>query len=297
MELVGKVDDIGHNEKVYSVRFFEESGFVVTFSKVFCMNLTNPINPFMSGGMMNEPPGYTNYMQNLGEKKGDYLLTIGQDASFFESNGKGRPNALKLGIIEVNNMNDPIEIDSYIVGVSAQDGNNKGGSNNELVTSISGQQAEHGGTSSGSKAQYDPYAFRYLPNGHHLVIPVSIHDKDNPLDGFVVYHVNVEDGVIMPVGNVTHTCKITSSLWNCYSDSRLLPRSMVFEGGIDEKWEEGSTSSAYWRLLTLKGHSVQMSRKNKTKVNENGADLVGATEMEFENEWAVNLDEAGNNET
>ena len=80
----GRVGGLGKGERVYSVRFVGDVGYVVTFRQIdplYTIDLSVPERPRVLGEL--KIPGYSAYLHPVGE---DLLLGIGQDAT-----EEGRP--------------------------------------------------------------------------------------------------------------------------------------------------------------------------------------------------------------
>ncbi|MGL5440552.1 MAG: beta-propeller domain-containing protein [Filifactoraceae bacterium] len=122
MNTVGKIENIASEEKIYSVRFQEEKGYIVTFREVdplFTLDLTKPTNPKLLGQL--KVPGYSSYMHIL---PNNMVLGIGRDMQEMyikDRNGKevsigNREGGIKLSIFDVNNPFKPKEKDTLVLG-------------------------------------------------------------------------------------------------------------------------------------------------------------------------------------
>ena len=75
---VGRVGGLGRGERIYSVRFIGEVGYVVTFRQVdplYTVDLAHPEKPRVIGEL--KVPGYSAYLHPVGPGR---LLGVGQDA-------------------------------------------------------------------------------------------------------------------------------------------------------------------------------------------------------------------------
>lgn len=205
-EVTGNLTSLGVTESIYAVRFLGDEGFVVTFRQIdplFALNLTDPTNPSVAGEL--KIPGFSNYIHPV---DGGYLLAVGQDAN----ETTGALLGLQVSLFNVQNLSDPILMHKSVV---------EGWSR--------------------SSSQYDHHSFRYLPETEALILPVSVYDKETTFDGFYIYDINKEKG-IKKLGQVVHVDNDYITKFNCYSNSYLQPRSLVFNS----------------KLMTLKGHTVMM---------------------------------------
>jgi len=100
LEMQGSVKNLGKTEQIYSVRFIEDRGYVVTFRQtdpLYVLDLTNSTSPILKGEL--KIPGYSSYLHPLGDH---LLLGIGRDNS-----------QVKLSLFDVSNSNDPKEVSHY----------------------------------------------------------------------------------------------------------------------------------------------------------------------------------------
>ena len=93
MATVGQVDGLGHGQRIYSVRFAGDVGYVVTFRQVdplYVIDLSDPTNPRVQGEL--EIPGYSAYLHPVGAGR---LLGVGQGAaSLFDVSDPSAPKLL-----------------------------------------------------------------------------------------------------------------------------------------------------------------------------------------------------------
>jgi inhibitor of cysteine peptidase len=100
MKTEGSVIDLGKGERIYSVRFIEDKGYVVTFKQVdpfYVLDLTDPMNPEKTGEL--KIPGYSSYLHPITKDK---ILGIGEEN-----------NQVKISLFDVSNPADPAEIAKY----------------------------------------------------------------------------------------------------------------------------------------------------------------------------------------
>lgn len=101
LDLVGDVGELAPNEQIYSVRFVDGRGYVVTFRRVdplFVLDLNNPKAPAKIAEL--KIPGFSEYMHPL---DANHILTIGRDAS-----STGQSQGLQLQIFDVTDGTNPI---------------------------------------------------------------------------------------------------------------------------------------------------------------------------------------------
>jgi uncharacterized secreted protein with C-terminal beta-propeller domain len=103
LEQAGRVGGLGKGERVYAVRFFGDTGYVVTFRQIdplYALDLGNPERPRVAGEL--KLPGYSAYLHSIGE---NLVLGLGQDAS-----DQGRPLGTQLSIFDVSDLRHPTRL-------------------------------------------------------------------------------------------------------------------------------------------------------------------------------------------
>nr|ACU26463.1 secreted protein [uncultured bacterium HF186_25m_13D19] len=177
---LGHVGGLGKGERIYSVRFMGERGYVVTFRQVdplYVLDLSKPSAPRVTGEL--KIPGFSSYMHPLGE---DHLLTIGRDAT-----DEGVVQGLQFQIFDVSDPTQPTLAQKTVLG---------------------------DGWNTWSEAQYDHHAFNYFGARGLLALPVSGWEYDEGQEqdwGYYgryvsklqLFEVDVQSGVT-PTGAITH---------------------------------------------------------------------------------------------
>jgi len=100
LEIKGKVQELAEGERIYSVRFIEDKGYVVTFKQVdpfFVLDLSNPENPALKGEL--KIPGYSSYLHPITKDK---ILGVGKEGA-----------NVKLSLFDVSNPSLPKETAKY----------------------------------------------------------------------------------------------------------------------------------------------------------------------------------------
>jgi len=102
LKILGSVKDLGERERIYSARFIEDKGYLVTFRQTdpfYVLDLSNPEKPKLKGQL--KIPGYSSYLHPITKDK---ILGIGKE----ESN-------VKISLFDVSEPENPKEIDKYIL--------------------------------------------------------------------------------------------------------------------------------------------------------------------------------------
>lgn len=108
LEQVGRVGDMGHGERIYSVRFIGDTAYVVTFRQVdpfYVVDLSDPESPAVAGEL--KISGYSGYLHPVGE---DRVLGVGQEAT-----GEGRTTGAKATMFDVSDPSNPREIGTWTI--------------------------------------------------------------------------------------------------------------------------------------------------------------------------------------
>ena len=114
LEVVGSVDGIAPNEQIYSARFMDTHGFLVTFRRIdplFVLDLSDPQNPQVVGEL--KIPGYSDYLHPLGDT---HLIGVGRSVETVGGWGFEEPSALQLSLFDVSDWTKPKLVQQIIVG-------------------------------------------------------------------------------------------------------------------------------------------------------------------------------------
>jgi len=100
LKTVGSVKGMGEGERIYSVRFLQDKGFVVTFKQIdpfYVLDLSDPGKPEIKGEL--KIPGYSSYLHPITK---DRILGIGKEN-----------NDVKVSLFDVSNPSKPKEVAKY----------------------------------------------------------------------------------------------------------------------------------------------------------------------------------------
>lgn len=169
LRIVGKLENLAPGERIYSVRFIGDKGYMVTFRQIdplFVISL-NPANPEVLGYL--KIPGVSDYLHPYDE---NHLIGIGRDAT-----EEGRIQGLKLSLFDVTDVSNPKEISKFIIGESG----------------------------ASSEALRDHKAFLFSKTKGLLVIPVNLVEKNyRQWQGAFVFGIDLNNGFDIK-GRVSHS--------------------------------------------------------------------------------------------
>lgn len=109
LEIIGSIEDLAEDERVYSARFMGDTGYFVTFREtdpLFSVDLSNPKKPKILGAL--KIPGFSEYLHFYGEDK---LLGIGMNVDEETMTTDG----VKLSMFDISDKADVKEEDTYIL--------------------------------------------------------------------------------------------------------------------------------------------------------------------------------------
>ena len=110
LEVIGKIEGLAEEERVYSARFMGATAYFVTFYEtdpLFTVDFSNPRDPKIIGKL--KIPGFSDYLHFYGEDK---LLGIGMDVDE-ETQVTG---GVKLTMFDISDKTDVKEEATYIMG-------------------------------------------------------------------------------------------------------------------------------------------------------------------------------------
>ena len=173
LQTIGSVTGLAPGERIYSVRFIGDRGYVSTFRQIdplFVIDLANPAKPRVVGEL--KVPGFSSYLHPLDST---HLLGIGRDVDPVT----GRVLGLQLSIFDVGDPADPKRSATYTF--------------------------EGDGWQSWSAALWDHHALSWFAEQGILALPVQQGDWWAGSTGLVVFKVDPSsaDG-FTNLGTITH---------------------------------------------------------------------------------------------
>lgn len=107
LKVTGSIEDLAEDERIYSARFFGDTGYFVTFREtdpLFSVDLSDPENLKILGEL--KIPGFSEYLHFYG---GDRLLGIGMSAD----EETGSAENVKLSMFDISDNTDVKEVAMY----------------------------------------------------------------------------------------------------------------------------------------------------------------------------------------
>ncbi|NND01570.1 MAG: hypothetical protein HKN91_02180, partial [Acidimicrobiia bacterium] len=168
LEVIGELDGLGKDERIYSVRFLGDVAYLVTFRQVdplFTIDLSDPENPELRGEL--KIPGYSSYLHPLAD---GIVLGIGQDAT-----NEGRVVGSQVSLFDVSDLDNPVRIAKLTLGKDTN-----------------------------SIAEYDHRAF--LQWGETIVVPLTSYNWNDEKDGFFTGAVAIDtsNGDLEEIARMVH---------------------------------------------------------------------------------------------
>ena len=164
---LGQVGGLGKGERIYSVRFIDDVGYVVTFRQVdplYTVDLSTPADPKVRGEL--KIRGYSAYLHPVGR---DLLLGVGQDAT-----EQGQRLGTQLSLFDVSDVAQPRRLHQRTVAPGAS-----------------------------SDVEYDHHAFLWWAPTNLAVLPVQFATDQDYFSGALGFSVERASG-IGEVGSASH---------------------------------------------------------------------------------------------
>ena len=214
LETISSVGGLGKTEQIRSVRFLDDTAYVVTFRQtdpLYVIDLSDPANPVLDGEL--KIPGYSAYLHPVGD---GLLLGVGQNAT-----DEGRTLGTQLSLFDVSDPTNPQQIDTLPIGGS-------------------------------SEVEWDHKAFLYWPEDGTIVLPVSpgwnscepdqlcLADTiQGSAGGAIVAQLDGRE--LSTRGVITHETDDQSGCWNPLQRSMVIGSELVTIGLDQMKFSDRAT--------------------------------------------------------
>jgi uncharacterized secreted protein with C-terminal beta-propeller domain len=171
------VSGLAHGERIYSVRFAGDRGYVSTFRQIdplFVIDLATPTAPRVTGEL--KVPGYSTHLMPLDDT---HLLGVGRDVDPLT----GRDGGLQLSLFDVSDPANPVRSATYTFA---------------------------GDWGSWSPASWDHHALGWFAKQGILAVPVQ--EKNSTTD-LVVFRIETgADAAFERLGTIQHADSIDRSV-------------------------------------------------------------------------------------
>ncbi len=157
---VGSVQGLGHGERIYSVRFIGDAGYVVTFRQIdplYVVDLRDPKRPVLRGEL--KVPGYSAYLHPLSDT---LLLGVGS-----EVDSAGGRSGIQLSLFDVSDPAHPKRTRDRVIGPAGI-----------------------------STVEQDHHAFLYWAPKRMLVIPALLTKTGTSFAGAIAFRVRPDEGFV-----------------------------------------------------------------------------------------------------
>ena len=161
---VGKVGNMGRGERIFAVRFVDDTAYVVTFRQVdpfYVVDLSNPASLVVTGEL--KIPGFSSYLHPITDT---LILGVGQDAD-----ERGQLLGAKVSLFDVSDPTNPVERSVWTI------------------------------PDSGSSVEWDHRAFLYWAPENLAVLPINQYGPD-PFIGAIA--LRVTEAGISEVARIDH---------------------------------------------------------------------------------------------
>lgn len=201
LDVIGKLEGIAEDERIYSTRFMGDTLYMVTFRQVdpfFVIDLSNPNKPKILGQL--KIPGWSSYLHPY---DANHIIGVGKETTT-DDYGRVTSEGIKVALFDVSNPEKPIEVDKVTIGDA--------GSDSEVLN--------------------DHKAFLFDKEKELLVIPVreingDRYNYNRVKQGAVVIHID-ENGLRIEK-KITHYDGTYQNYWGWYGSPNAVRRALYMD--------------------------------------------------------------------
>jgi uncharacterized secreted protein with C-terminal beta-propeller domain len=245
MGMVGKLEHLAQDERIYSTRFLGNRLYMVTFKQTdpfFVIDLSQPAAPKVMGKL--KLPGFSQYLHPYDDT---HIIGVGKDTTTDDS-GMVRTGGIKVALFDVSDVANPRLVDSETIGNQGSD----------------------------SPVLYDHKAFLFSKSKGIMVVPVTrvtidstwYQDKRTVWDGAYVFGVTANG--FTRKGTVQHGAE-RSDYWGWQSPASVM-RSLYMDNNLYTvstqyiKANDLANSLAPLGMITLPGEAPQQVKPMPTPI-------------------------------
>lgn len=118
LDIIGEIEDIAPDERIYSARFMGDRLYMVTFKNIdpfFVIDLSDPEDPSVLGEL--KIPGFSDYLHPFDE---DHIIGVGKETEGNEWGGVST-KGVKVALFDVSDVTDPVLVDKVEIGQAGSD--------------------------------------------------------------------------------------------------------------------------------------------------------------------------------
>ncbi|MCC2684101.1 MAG: hypothetical protein K0R75_1000 [Paenibacillaceae bacterium] len=119
LQVTGSLENLAPGERIYSVRFMDSRGYLVTFKRVdplFAIDLSDPHDPHVLGQL--KIPGYSDYLQPYDE---NHLIGFGKNTTAATGAQPIIPLGMKMALFDVTDVAHPTQLFEESIGERGTD--------------------------------------------------------------------------------------------------------------------------------------------------------------------------------
>lgn len=118
LNVIGKIENIAPDERIFSTRFMGDRLYMVTFQRIdpfFVIDLSQPTNPKILGEL--KIPGFSDYLHPYDE---NHIIGIGKETETNQWGGVS-VGGVKIALFDVSDVTKPKEMDTIQIGQPGSD--------------------------------------------------------------------------------------------------------------------------------------------------------------------------------
>jgi len=201
MKVVGAVQNVAPTERIYSVRFLGDIGYVVTYERIdplFAISFSDPTHLTILSAL--ELTGFSDYLHPIGNslllgvgkqtipapQEAGYVLYLGVKLSLFHVSSDGNSTVVASMTIGDRGSETPVSSDHHAFVYDAQDGVVAF----PILVAKAGNETSGGFPSYGSPVYQGAYFFKVSQTGVKLIGRVTQVPQGSPIDQSQDFYVN-----------------------------------------------------------------------------------------------------------
>jgi len=243
LEIAGKIEDMARGERIYSVRFMGDKGYIVTFRTVdplFAIDLSDPSRPQVLGEL--KIPGFSQYLHPYDD---NHIIGFGKDTEVVRENWNGQvfervlDTGMKMALFDVTDPTSPKEMFSTKIGDR--------GTFSEVLN--------------------NHRALLFSKEKDIIAFPVTVYKQSgsefdygrSTFQGAIVYGLDLDKGFSLK-GKISHTDSRPDEYWN-YDYTKAIDRILYIGDVLYTSSKAMVKASDMGSLREIKSVSIKTSEK------------------------------------